>query len=112
MSHIMSDRDVIQKDTHKSIGIDIGGTNTRVGSFQTLARPDFTLLARFPTQQSYERQIEMIGTAVKNARSKAEVEVGAGVSIGGRVAQDGRSIVFAPNMTDCHCCSRRSIACW
>jgi glucokinase len=80
------------------IGIDIGGTSTRVGIFQTLAQSDFTLLDRFPTQQNYRQQIHTIVAAVKS--SQIEVLEGVGVSIGGRIAQDGRSIIFAPNMTD------------
>lgn len=80
------------------IGIDIGGTSTRVGIFQTLSQPDFTLLDRFPTQQSYRQQIHAIVAAVKS--SQVEVLEGAGVSIGSRIAQDGRSVIFAPNMTD------------
>ncbi|MBA2676810.1 MAG: ROK family protein [Ktedonobacteraceae bacterium] len=80
------------------IGIDIGGTSTRVGIFQTLAQPDFTLLERFPTQQNYRQQIDTIVEAVKS--SQREVLEGVGVSIGGRIAQDGRSIIFAPNMTE------------
>jgi glucokinase len=80
------------------IGIDIGGTSTRVGIFQTLAQPDFMLLNRFPTQQSYKQQIHAIGAAVRS--SQVEVLEGAGVSIGGRIAQDGRSVIFGPNMID------------
>jgi glucokinase len=80
------------------IGVDIGGTSTRVGIFQTLDLPDFTLLNRFPTQQSYEHQIDAIVAAVKSCQ--VEALEGVGVSIGGRIAQDGRTVIFAPNMTD------------
>jgi len=38
------------------IGIDIGGTNTRIGSFRSLDVPAFTPLARFPTLQDYSTQ--------------------------------------------------------
>ncbi len=33
------------------IAIDIGGTNTRIGLFPSLDAPDYTLLAKFPTQR-------------------------------------------------------------
>jgi glucokinase len=88
----------MRKRASRYIGIDIGGTSTRVGIFQTLAQPDFTLLDRFPTQQNYKQQIYNIVAAVKSCQ--IEVLEGAGVSIGGRIAQDGRSVIFAPNMTE------------
>ena len=53
------------------IGVDIGGTNTRVGVFESLNAPDFIHLARFPTYQNYEEQLRHIIVAVRasNIRS-------------------------------------------
>ncbi len=78
------------------IGIDIGGTNTRVALFQTLNTPQCSIIARFPTFSSYEEQIQHIVTALQDVSSIA----GIGVSIGARIAKDGRSVVFGPNVPD------------
>ncbi len=39
-------------DTHPYIGIDIGGTNTRIGLFSSLDTPRFELLTKFPTARA------------------------------------------------------------
>lgn len=78
------------------LGIDIGGTNTRIAVFETLSRPDFTLLARFPTQQDYKKQLSMIGETL--ALHDIKALRGIGVSVGGRMAKDGRSVLVAPNL--------------
>ncbi|GAC1422636.1 MAG: ROK family protein [Ktedonobacteraceae bacterium] len=80
--------------TSKYIGIDIGGTNTRIALFQTLNTPHCSIIARFPTFTSYEEQIQHITTTLENVPSIA----GVGVSIGARIAKDGRSVVFGPNV--------------
>lgn len=80
------------------IGVDIGGTNTRIGLFESLDTPDFVPIARFPTYQSYEKQLHHIIVAVQasNVRHLA----GIGVSAAARIARDGHSIIVAPNLTD------------
>ena len=77
-------------------GIDIGGTSTRIGLFPTLNAPDCTMIARFPTNPNYEGQQQQIRDSLTNIE-RCE---GIGVSIGGRMAKDGRSVVVAPNMPD------------
>lgn len=81
------------------IGIDIGGSNTRAGLFQSLQTTNFTLLTKFATSQSYTQQLEQMLTAVQGSYDSAGL-AGIGVSIAGRVAKDGRSIVIAPNLPD------------
>ena len=78
------------------IGIDIGGTNTRIALFQALDTPQCNIFARFPTFSSYEQQIQHIVTALQDVQSIA----GIGVSIGARIAKDGRSVIFGPNVPD------------
>lgn len=78
------------------LGIDVGGTSTRIALFRTLATPQFTQIARFPTVQDYMQQMQAIITAI--GQSKLGDFAGIGVSIGGRVAQDGRSVLVAPNL--------------
>lgn len=78
------------------IGIDIGGTNTRVALFQTLDTPHCSIIARFPTFSSYEQQIQHITNAIQDIPPIA----GIGVSIGARIAKDGRSVIFGPNVPD------------
>lgn len=85
-----------KQNTQKYIAIDIGGTNTRIGLFHSLTSPQFTLLTRFQTLQSYDEQMHTIIDSLHNIDDCT----GIGVSIGGRIAKDGRSLVFGPNMLD------------
>jgi predicted NBD/HSP70 family sugar kinase len=78
------------------VAIDIGGTNTRVALFPSLDAPEHTLLAQFPTFPSYDEQQRRIAELLPRDTSYA----GIGVSIGGRIARDGRGVVVAPNMPD------------
>ncbi|HCI78715.1 MAG TPA: hypothetical protein DHW02_03400 [Ktedonobacter sp.] len=78
------------------VGIDIGGTSTRIGLFPTLDAPDCTIIARFPTNPSYDEQQRQI----RESLLSVEQVKGIGISIGGRIAKDGRSVVVAPNMPD------------
>ena len=83
-------------DSSHYIGIDIGGTNTRIALFPTLASSQSSIIARFPTFSSYEEQMRQITTALQDVTSIA----GIGVSIGARIAKDGRSVIFGPNVPD------------
>ena len=80
------------------IGVDIGGTNTRVGVFESLNAPDFVHLARFPTYQSYEEQLHHIIFAVR--ASNIEHLAGIGVSVAARISKDGQSVSVAPNLPE------------
>ena len=80
------------------IGVDIGGTNTRVGVFELLNAPDFVHLDRFPTYQSYEEQLHHIIVAVR--ASNIEPLAGIGVSVAARIAKDGHSVSVAPNLPE------------
>jgi predicted NBD/HSP70 family sugar kinase len=82
-------------DSSAYIGIDIGGTNTRIGLFRSLDAPDFVNIARFPTFQSYEEQLHHILDAVTASNIQFS---GIGLSVAARVAKDGRSINVAPNL--------------
>ncbi len=83
-------------NTTHYIGIDIGGTNTRIALFPTLDTPHCNIIARFPTFPSYKEQMAHIITALQDIRPIA----GIGVSIGARIAKDGRSVIFGPNVPD------------
>jgi len=78
------------------IGIDIGGTSTRAGLFQSLDSPVFAPLARFPTCPGYEQQLQALVNAVRSSGPK--YLAGIGISIGGRVAKDESSLAVAPNL--------------
>ena len=84
------------------IGIDIGGTHTRIGLFPTLDAPDFALLAKFPTCQRYEQQLQAIFSALEHSElSGLALELGGiGISIAGRLAKDGRGVIVAPNLPE------------
>ncbi|HEX7735038.1 MAG TPA: ROK family protein [Ktedonobacteraceae bacterium] len=82
-------------DARPYLAVDLGGSNTRLGLFSSLETPNFTLLGGFPTQALYADQLEQIATLLRE-RQVGEL-AGAGVSVGARVALDGRSIVLGPN---------------
>jgi glucokinase len=85
-----------EQEMRMYIGVDVGGTNTRIGLFPGLDAPDFTSLVHFPTVQDYDQQRDAIIAAIKQV-SSATVQ-GVGISIGGRMARDGRSVLVAPNL--------------
>ena len=78
------------------IAVDIGGTSTRVGVFKSHDSTDFGVLAKFPTVQNYEEQLRQIVAAIQS--SGREDLAGIGVSVAARIARDGRTIIFAPNL--------------
>ena len=79
------------------VGVDIGGTHTRIGLFPSTDTPDFTLASHFSTAQSYIEQRDTIISEL-TAISQTTPLQGIGLSIGGRLARDGRSILVAPNL--------------
>lgn len=80
------------------IGVDIGGSNTRIGLFESLNTPNFVRLATFPTYQSYEEQLLHIIDAVQ--ASNISHLAGIGVSVAARITKNGRSVIVAPNLPD------------
>lgn len=78
------------------IGVDIGGTNTRVGFFSSLPIPE--QVVKFPTLQSYEEQLQQLVSALRERR--IGTLAGIGVSVAARIAKDGKSVVFGPNLPD------------
>jgi glucokinase len=89
---------ITQTDSGTYVGVDIGGTNTRIGLFESLDAPAFALIAKFPTYQSYEEQLHQIIVTIQG--SNRENLAGIGVSVAARIAKDGRSIIVAPNLPD------------
>ena len=87
---------ITQASSNTYIAVDIGGTNTRLGLFESLDSTDFVVLAKFPTVQNYEEQIRQIVAAIQN--SGREDLAGIGVSAAARIARDGHTIIFAPNL--------------
>lgn len=85
-------------NAHPYLAIDLGGSNTRLGLFASLDMPDFTPLDSFSTQASYEDQLECISDVFR--KHAITGLAGAGVSVAARVARDGRSIVFGPNVPE------------
>ncbi|MBO0778941.1 MAG: ROK family protein [Ktedonobacteraceae bacterium] len=78
------------------IGIDIGGTNTRIGLFPSLEQPDFTPMARFSTSLQYGRQLTLLRDALRDVEGCH----GIGISVGGRVTKDGQAVSVAHNLRD------------
>ena len=68
------------------VGVDIGGTNTRIGLFASLDAPQCQIIAKFPTQDRYEEQIERIVKVIANIRETQGVSImGTGCSIAGNL---------------------------
>lgn len=86
-------------NTSPYVGVDIGGTNTRIGIFASLDVPHCRIIAKFPTRERYEGQIEHIVRTVADIQDRQGVTVaGIGCSIAGQLAKDGRRLVVAPNL--------------
>ncbi|MHB8597609.1 MAG: ROK family protein [Ktedonobacteraceae bacterium] len=91
--------DMTENSSPMYMGVDIGGTNTRIGLFASLDSPQCRIIAKFPTQERYEEQIERIVKAIVDIRETQGITVaGTGCSIAGQLARDGRSVIVAPNL--------------
>lgn len=89
---------MMQTRPNTYVGVDIGGTNTRIGLFEALNAPDFVDVAKFPTYQGYEEQLHHIVAGIR--ASNRDNLAGIGVSVAARIAKDGRSVIVAPNLLD------------
>jgi glucokinase len=87
-----------QASSNTYIGVDIGGTYTRIGLFESLDAPEFILIEKFPTYRSYEEQLDHIIAGIR--ASNRDHLAGIGVSVAARIAKDGRSVIVAPNLPD------------
>src|SRR5260370_38420704 len=92
----MSDIGITQASLNTYIGVDIGGTSTRIGLFDSLDASDFVLLANFPTQQSYEQQLRQIIATIRGSNIKNLA--GIGVSVAARIHKDGDTIILPRNL--------------
>jgi glucokinase len=94
----MLNAEITQTGSSTCIGVDIGGTNTRLGLFESLDASAFAIIAKFPTYQSYEEQLHQIIVTIQG--SNRGNLAGVGVSVAARIAKDGHSVVVAPNLPD------------
>ena len=94
----MSNAQITRAGSSTYIGIDIGGSNTRIGVFESLDAPDFVHVTKFPTYQSYEEQLDHIMIAVR--ASNRNHLAGMGVSVAARISKDGHSVSVAPNLPE------------
>src|SRR6266566_3540687 len=95
----MSNAQITRAGSGTYIGVDIGGTNTRLGLFGSLDTPDFMHVEKFPTFQSYEEQLHHIIVAIRACNRRNHL-AGIGVSVAARIAKDGHSVIVAPNLPD------------
>ncbi len=79
------------------ITFDIGGTNTRVASFDN--GNHFLTKLKFPTPQQYEEGIDVIGKAVEELRKNEKVDAVA-IAIAGALDKLGGRILTSPNLKD------------
>lgn len=80
------------------IAIDIGGSWTRIGQFDEPPSSEFQQIKRFPTEQRYDRQMELLIEAI--ATANLPEPHGIGVSLGARIARDGKEVYEGPNLRD------------
>lgn len=97
------------------IGIDVGGTNLRVGVFDGGAAPklleemrfqaDFSLLCLAHQQSpehAWQEILSTIAKAISTVRSKYPEIVGVGIGFPGFIAPDTQKIVSSPNLPGLH----------
>jgi glucokinase len=77
------------------IGIDIGGTHTRVGRFDSADTKSYVVIARYPTPQHYTVQLDRITDALQGVAI-----AGIGVAVGAQLHRDGLSVHTAPNLPE------------
>ncbi|MBF6589476.1 MAG: ROK family protein [Ktedonobacterales bacterium] len=83
------------------LGIDLGGTTTRIGIFASPDAPRFTVLARFPTDADYGHALDQIAHETRRGMGAAWAQLaGVGVAIGAQVARDGQGVLTSPNLPD------------
>ncbi len=80
------------------VAVDNGGTSTRVALMPDLTRPDLEMLDRFPTILSYHAQMERLIKTISQLEPQG-IE-GIGISLGGHIARDGRTVSDAVNLRD------------
>lgn len=90
-------------DASAVIAVDVGGTTTRVALVQPWQ--GVTAPTVFPTEQEYAAQItrlaELIAAMTQAIQQRADAPMaGIGVSLGGRIAEDGGGVAVAPNLRD------------
>ena len=78
-------------------GIDIGGTKTRVGTFESIDSPSFKSSEAFPTSQNYEEEFNQICRLISRENCRVK---GIGISIGAQVARDGSTIFASSNLPE------------
>ena len=71
------------------IVIDLGGTNTSIATFASLDKPDFSIVARFPTDQNYENHLQQMLAALERIDGPI---AGIGFAVGVQLTRDGLSI--------------------
>src|SRR5258708_3739994 len=80
------------------IGIDIGGTTTKLGLFNNLDSTEFKPLDAFPTQSNYLNQMKQIQSKIDTFKTK-HLD-GIGISIGAQVSKDGTCVFASSNLPD------------
>lgn len=80
------------------IAIDIGGTNTKIASFNSTDSVEFSSIASFSTREKYVDQLEQVVQAISN--HLVEPVSGIGISIGAQVSKDGNVVFASSNLPD------------
>ena len=75
--------------SYPRIGVDMGGTRTRIAVFADPAGTRHAVVARFATDPDYDRQLAAVVDAV---RAACPAPAAVGVSVAGRVSRDGSGV--------------------
>lgn len=74
------------------IAIDIGGTNTRVGSFTSLDPSTLTEYIKFTTEEDYTRGLQNITNTISKFSNNEKLDA-IGISIASGIGSDGKTVV-------------------
>ncbi len=80
------------------IAIDIGGTNTRIGSFKELDPSSEVGYKKIPTNQNYKKGLKSIQNTINNLVSNEKID-SIGISIASGISEEGNTIVN-PNIAE------------
>jgi glucokinase len=80
------------------VAVDNGGTTTRVGIAHDLAQPAIEVIDHFPTLLSYDAQMHRLLQTISQVEKQGIA--GIGISLGGHIARDGRTVSDAVNLRD------------
>lgn len=81
------------------IAIDIGGTNIRVATAETLGTPSFAEIRKFQVENDYDRDLMLIARSVRDMVRRRPID-GIGCCFAGPISEERTAILGSPNIPD------------